>query len=134
MSSRTTRALSCLLLGVVAFAGCGGGPPASAKSTEVSHARVLTALYFTVASALGKSPDSEAQFKEEIAKRSPDLSVLNVGSVDELFVSDRDGQPLAHGRARPQPSHGGAELRRCASLFARRHHGRPAPRGKGGGL
>ena len=94
MSSRTTRALSCLLLGVVAFAGCGGGPPASAKSTEVSHARVLTALYFTVASALGKSPDSEAQFKEEIAKRSPDLSVLNVGSVDELFVSDRDGQPL----------------------------------------
>jgi hypothetical protein len=94
VSSKTTRALRRLLLAVVAVAGCGGGPPASAESKDVSHARALTALYFTVSSALGKSPDSEAQFKEEIAKRSPDLSVLKVGSVDELFVSDRDGQPL----------------------------------------
>lgn len=101
MPSRTTRALSCLLLGIVAFAGCGGGPVASAESKDVSHARALTALYFTVTSALGKSPDSEAQFKEEIAKRSPDLGVLNVGSVDELFVSDRDGQPLVVSYGQP---------------------------------
>jgi hypothetical protein len=78
---------------MLAAQGCGADAGRDG-SKDVSHVRVITALYFTATSALGRSPESEEEFKGQIAKASPDLSVLGVGSIDELFVSDRDGQPL----------------------------------------
>jgi hypothetical protein len=77
----------------IALSGCGGGSP-TAGHNEVSRLRAITALYFRAASSLGRNPASEAEFKQAIADTKPDLGVLGVGSIDELFVSERDGKPI----------------------------------------
>lgn len=43
---------------------------------------------------MGRYPEDEAEFKATIAKGNPSLDALKVSSLDELFVSERDGQPL----------------------------------------
>jgi hypothetical protein len=43
---------------------------------------------------LGRNPADEQEFKAAVGQGKMDLDVLGVSSVDELFVSDRDGQPL----------------------------------------
>ncbi|BBO35916.1 hypothetical protein [Lacipirellula parvula] len=85
--------LASLAIGVATLAGCGGSS-GGGKVKEHAHARAITSLYFSATSALGGPPANEAAFKEQIANVKPDLSILDVGSIDELFVSDRDGQPL----------------------------------------
>lgn len=77
----------------LALSGCGGGTPAAGHN-EVSHLRAITALYFRAASSLGHNPTSEAEFKQAIADAKPDLGVLGVNGIDELFVSERDGKPI----------------------------------------
>jgi hypothetical protein len=79
---------------VAVFAGCGGNTAGDGGKT-VSHLRAITALYFKASSSLGKNPANEQEFKGVISQGKMDLEVLGVGSVDELFISDRDGQPLA---------------------------------------
>lgn len=64
------------------------------RAKEVSHARAIAALYFRATSLLGRPPENEQEFKEAVSQGQMDLNVLGVDSVDELFVSDRDGQPL----------------------------------------
>jgi|SRR4051812_11345834 hypothetical protein len=81
-----------LLFVLVSVGGCAGKSPDRAK--EISHVRALTTLYFRAASTLGKNPANEQEFKDVIAKDKPDLKVLGVSSSDELFTSDRDGQPI----------------------------------------
>jgi hypothetical protein len=85
-----------------ALAGCGSGAPAK-RNKEISHVGAVTTLYFRATSKLGKPPTSEQEFKDVIAQDNVDPGVLGVGSVDELFVSDRDGQPLVVDYARTSP-------------------------------
>jgi hypothetical protein len=84
-----------LLLALVAtsLVGCGGSPGA-ASSKELSHLRVITALYFQAKSKLGKNPSNEEEFKQAINSANVDWSTLGVSGADELLISDRDGKPL----------------------------------------
>jgi hypothetical protein len=77
---------------VIALTGCNGGGDAS--SDAHSNIRVLTRFYTRVSQELGRPPKDEAEFKERIKAINADLSAFGVSSVDELFVSERDGQPL----------------------------------------
>jgi hypothetical protein len=79
---------------LIALGGCGGDGASAPNNSETSHLRVITALYFRATSALGKKPASEQEFKTFLAGDSLDLDVLGVDSIDDLFVSERDGQPL----------------------------------------
>jgi hypothetical protein len=93
MKIGSTRGL--LLLAPVAAAllvGCGSN--AEARQKGVSHVRAISALYFKATSVLGRNPADEQEFKAAVGQGKMDLDVLGVSSVDELFVSDRDGQPL----------------------------------------
>lgn len=78
---------------LAAVVGCGGAASVK-RDKEISHVGAVTTLYFRAKSTLGKPPGSEQEFKEVIAQDNVDPGVLGVDSVDELFVSDRDGQPL----------------------------------------
>jgi hypothetical protein len=91
-------------LALVLLMGCGGGSAGTNRAKEVSHVGAITTLYFRADSVLRKSPASEQEFKEVIAQQNIDPDVLGVGSTDELFVSDRDGQPLViiYGQTAPQ--------------------------------
>src|SRR5262245_16520754 len=97
---------ACLLLlaatAVLSLSGCGGEGGVAPSREETSHLRVITALYFRATSALGKRPESEQEFKTFLDGDNLDLDVLGVDGVDDLFVSERDGQPLVilYGNAR----------------------------------
>jgi hypothetical protein len=93
MRMDSVRALT-LLASVAAalLVGCGSNVGASPKG--VSHVGAISALYFKATSVLGRNPADEQEFKTAIGQGPMDLDVLGVSSVDELFVSDRDGQPL----------------------------------------
>jgi hypothetical protein len=86
------KELACGLMVVVVIVGCGGGGAAS--SEQDVQFRVLTRLYTRVSTELGRPPKDEAEFKEKIKAVNPDLSAVGATSVDDLFVSDRDGQPV----------------------------------------
>lgn len=92
--SRAFRAQATALLAIVVAAGCGGGSAGTNREKEISHVGAITTLYFRADSILRKSPATEQEFKEVIAQQNVDPGVLGVGSIDELFISDRDGQPL----------------------------------------
>jgi hypothetical protein len=81
----TSLAAACLV-------GCGSN--AESRNKGVSHVRAISALYFKATSVLGRNPADEQEFKAAIGQGKMDLDVLGVSSVDELFVSDHDGQPL----------------------------------------
>jgi hypothetical protein len=76
----------------VTVAGCSGGAPSSEK--QLPHAKAIAVLYFKAVSTLGRAPKSEAEFKQVISQGTVDFDVLGVSTVDELFVSDRDNEPL----------------------------------------
>jgi hypothetical protein len=93
MRMDSTREL--LLLAPIAAAllvGCGSSVGSAPKG--VSHVGAISALYFKAASVLGRNPADEQEFKTAIGQGEMDVNVLGVSSVDELFLSDRDGQPL----------------------------------------
>ena len=83
----------CLVLLSVTVLGCTSHRD-EVRAKEVSHARAIATLYFRAASTLGRPPENEQEFKQAAAQGQMDLGVLGVDSVDELFVSDRDAQPL----------------------------------------
>lgn len=61
---------------------------------EVSHLRAVTMLYPEAMRRLGHRP-SEQEFKEFAAKNGTELlKVLEIASLDEMLVSDRDGKPF----------------------------------------
>jgi hypothetical protein len=84
-------------------AGCGGGKSASANAVQQSHVRLLTAYYSSAVSKLGHAPRDEQEFKSAINLPPASMEKFNIKSLDELFVSERDGQPLvvAYGASRP---------------------------------
>jgi thioredoxin-related protein len=84
-----------LLLSVfmAAAAGC-HRKDKNAVRRETSHVRLLTNLHALASSKLGHVPHDEQEFKKSIATLSVSAAKLKVGSIDELFISERDGQPL----------------------------------------
>lgn len=82
-----------LIASLSALAGC-GGETQGARAKEQSHIRAITGLYAKVASDLGRDPADEQQFKGAISQTNFKPEVFGVENIDELFVSERDGQPL----------------------------------------
>jgi hypothetical protein len=82
-----------LFLIACTLAGC-GGPSADAQQGQLNHVRLLTMMYTKVSSQLGRNPKDEQEFQDLIHKADPSLEAMKVSSIDELFVSERDGQPL----------------------------------------
>jgi hypothetical protein len=92
-SRRTqTLALSFALI-VTAYCGCSTKDD-SAMKRETSHVRSLTNLLVMATAKLGHVPKNEQEFKQAIATLKVSPEKLKVGSIEELFVSERDGKPL----------------------------------------
>lgn len=98
-TNRITPILLSVAMGLLA--GCGSG--GNKASRELSHIRLLTSLYVKAGTNLGHNPNSEEEFKKAIADSDVKLENLRVESIDELFISDRDGKPLivVYGNALP---------------------------------
>lgn len=90
------RSVPILLLVSFFIAGCAGcrEKNENAIKQETSRVRLLTALHALATSKLGHRPRDMQEFKQTIAKLSVTTEKLRVDSIDELFVSERDGQPL----------------------------------------
>jgi hypothetical protein len=56
--------------------------------------RLLTNLYAKATRNLGRHPKDEQEFRDAIGKMDLSLDLMKVSSVDQLFVSERDGQPF----------------------------------------
>jgi hypothetical protein len=80
-----------LALAVGATSGCGS---ATSASGGMSRMKGLSMLFTKVSSDIGREPANEQEFKQGIVNSGIPLERLSVTSVDELFISDRDGQPL----------------------------------------
>ena len=61
---------------------------------QMSRVRILTNLHAMATTKLGHLPRDEQEFKQAIAKLQVNLEKRKAGSIDELFISERDGQPL----------------------------------------
>ncbi|QDT75518.1 hypothetical protein [Lacipirellula limnantheis] len=83
----------CLALAVSAAAGCGGSD-SEVRKQGFSHVRLLTSLHTRVTSSLGRYPKDEAEFKAALVQDNVSPEALKVNSIDDLFISERDGQPL----------------------------------------
>jgi hypothetical protein len=81
------------IVAAAATIGCGGDAQKAAQK-ETSHIRLLTNLYAASERDLGRSPANEQEFKTAIGKMDVSLEAMKLGSIDEVFVSERDGQPL----------------------------------------
>jgi hypothetical protein len=91
---RSNSAMLILALGALTLLGCGGGGSSEVREKGLSHVRLLTSLHTRVSSELGRYPKDEAEFKAALEKANLTLDAMKVSSVDELFISKRDGQPL----------------------------------------
>jgi hypothetical protein len=85
--------LSGAIMIVALLAGCNGSQKETVQK-ELSHVRIVTMLHAKASSQLGRPPKDEQEFKQAISTSNVSLQSLKVNSVDEIFVSDRDGQPL----------------------------------------
>jgi hypothetical protein len=81
-----------LILTVFMLAGCTTEGPSPASGTD--RVRLLTMVYNKVSRDLGRPPKDEQEFKEKVQSAELSPESLKVDSIDELFVSERDGQPL----------------------------------------
>lgn len=93
--------LICALLPLVtligiAAAGCNSSPPAASDDLGIARLTILTKQYVSyLNSHQSRPPASEAEFKQLLTDAGS--SILKKGganTVDELFVSPRDGQPF----------------------------------------
>jgi hypothetical protein len=89
------------LLGVVLLAiGCGGETPADAVAAmNDSSIRKVANLYMAFQLRNGmRGPKDEAEFKAFIQNDMPrnklDMMQVDPDAVDELFISEKDGQPF----------------------------------------
>src|SRR3954453_13123899 len=93
--SRLRSSRGCVLLLVFILVGCRASGTGAARQRESSHLRALVTIYNFAASKLGHRPANEAEFKSFItASAGPILESLHVKNADELFISERDGQPF----------------------------------------
>ena len=83
------------LLAAIAFltSGCRSSATGANKQ-ESSRLKPLVVLYTAATTALSHPPKSEAEFKKFMAsQKGKMLDMLHVQNPDELFISERDGQP-----------------------------------------
>jgi hypothetical protein len=85
--------LALLSLSFVIALGCGNSGGA-APTKQASHVRKLTSLHTMVSLKLRRPPRDEQEFKQTLASMQVSPDKYDVASIDELFVSERDGQPL----------------------------------------
>ncbi len=90
ITRRTARWVVVMLL---ASAGCGGQNAAAVKK-ETSHVRLITMLYARASSRLGHGPKDEQEFKDAIKHANISPEALKLSSIEDVFVSERDGKPL----------------------------------------
>jgi hypothetical protein len=81
-----------LCVAAVALLGCQA--KTVSKADKSPHLATLARLYHEAESTLGHRPKDEAEFKSFIASRAHSDSSLT-GNIEELFLSERDGQPFA---------------------------------------
>lgn len=92
MNVEVSRRLAVILL--LAVLGC-TGEDGSAPVAESRRLRTVTTFYTAMQSKQGRAPTNEQEFKTFISQNGgPMLEQAGVASVDELFVSERDGQPF----------------------------------------
>jgi hypothetical protein len=82
------------LLLLCALVGC-NGQGSAASSAESVRLQFLTSMHSAVQARTGRLPANEQEFKQFIEDNGAQmLGEAGVSSVDELFVSERDGQPF----------------------------------------
>lgn len=95
MLIRTTPISMLFVLGLAVslFLGCTGSSQQAQKQT--SHLRTLLSMFNSAASQMGRPPKSEEELKGFIQEKGAKvLERLEIAGVDELFLSERDGQPF----------------------------------------
>jgi hypothetical protein len=78
-------------------AGCGGGVSPTGGDADFKTRRSMSTLasfYGDYLSAHGAPPKDEAAFRAFLQERSKQIERMNIGGVDGLLKSPRDGQPL----------------------------------------
>jgi|1186.fasta_scaffold304406_2 hypothetical protein len=92
MSARGLGLLFFTTVFVVREAGC--VQRQNLKNVIPNHVGAVTALYEMSKSKLGHAPSDEKEFKKAMQTVSVKPKNFKVDSFDELFISERDGQPL----------------------------------------
>ena len=111
VSRRFALSLASSLL-AVAITGCGGGPDGDAilKDANKNNGERLANAYSFYQNKNGVGPSDVESFKTFIQNDIPaDLKKtmdIPSGSLDELFVSEHDGQPFFIRPEAPQPTTG----------------------------
>src|SRR5882724_6516279 len=83
-------------LAVIASAasGCHSNAGSGTNKQESSRLKPFVVLYTAATTALHHPPKNEAEFKNFIAgQKGKMLDMLHIQNPDELFISERDGQP-----------------------------------------
>jgi hypothetical protein len=79
---------------LLVMAGCGAQTVAP-TATAGRRVSAIVTMHNSMERATGRLPPNEQEFKKFITEKgSQMMERAGVTSVDELFVSDRDGQPL----------------------------------------
>jgi hypothetical protein len=88
----------CLLTGVLSGCSNGSDPSAAIARVNETNLQRLANLYFTYQSKHNwRGPGDEAEFKAFLRSYNPDKLTrigIDPNKLDELFVSERDGQPF----------------------------------------
>jgi hypothetical protein len=83
--------------------GCAGSATSVNQQQEELKLRGLLNLYAYAGRELGHSPHNEEEFKKFVQEKGGDVvSRLKLASVDDLFVSSRDGKPYVVQYAPPK--------------------------------
>ena len=87
--------LTVLLTFVMCIAGCGGGGPTEEVQQLTSNMQGLANAYGQCTSQnRGRPPRNEAQLRKFIESQGPDwLQQYQAETVDDIFMSSRDGKP-----------------------------------------
>ncbi len=89
------RTLTVLLTFVMCIVGCGGGGPAQEEQQLISSMQGLANAYGQCTSqSRGRPPRNEAQLRKFIESQGPGwLEQYRAETVDDIFISSRDGKP-----------------------------------------
>jgi hypothetical protein len=86
--------LATALISLLIFPGC-GDQALEQSATEGRRIGAIVTTHNMMERTTGRLPPNEEEFKKFIAENGAQmLERSGVTAVDELFVSDRDGQPL----------------------------------------
>jgi hypothetical protein len=87
------RLACCLLLLLVLTAGCGSGRSAGGVADKMMKVRTMGDLYAAHLAEKKGPPADEAAWRAFLDSKQTELQAVSL-TVDEMFVSPRDGAPL----------------------------------------